>query len=383
MSHEPNEPSKNDNEHVQQQLIHAALDSALEELDSDNDDDDEEENETFSDCISNEHEIHHIIQPKDVHHERPSNVNSTATTASQPILGPPKPPPQTPLDDTNAQMDQLFASMMGQLMNMNDDNDGDNNNTNRTPLDPLVADVLSNMNEDEVLGRFMQEIQSRLQSELTSAALSTSASTSNHSNKSKQMNRPTTTAPAKSSTAPRSVSSTTTPPPSQPTTESNNHNNNSNEVESVISNLVSNLSQTMNRSLHDDDDDDDISELDDLPDMDQMDDNHNNDEDDMAVLLQKLMGNLMNHNNSSNNNNNNTTNNADHNDTTTTSADSILDGMMEQLLCKDIMYEPMKQVASKFPHWLQEQKQKSTLSATEYTRYEERIAGWNQITFLK
>ena len=47
-------------------------------------------------------------------------------------------------------------------------------------------------------------------------------------------------------------------------------------------------------------------------------------------------------------------------------ADTILDGMMEQLLCKDIMYEPMKQVASKFPKWLQEHQ--SVLSPTEYER---------------
>lgn len=36
--------------------------------------------------------------------------------------------------------------------------------------------------------------------------------------------------------------------------------------------------------------------------------------------------------------------------------DAIVDGMMEQLLSKDLMYEPMKQVADQFPAWLEENK---------------------------
>lgn len=45
--------------------------------------------------------------------------------------------------------------------------------------------------------------------------------------------------------------------------------------------------------------------------------------------------------------------------------DSVIDGMMEQLLSKDLMYEPMKQVTEKFPKWLNENK--SILSEEEYT----------------
>jgi peroxin-19 len=44
--------------------------------------------------------------------------------------------------------------------------------------------------------------------------------------------------------------------------------------------------------------------------------------------------------------------------------DAIMDGMMEQLLSKDLMYEPMKQVTDKFPEWLAENK--STLSTEDY-----------------
>jgi hypothetical protein len=48
-------------------------------------------------------------------------------------------------------------------------------------------------------------------------------------------------------------------------------------------------------------------------------------------------------------------------------ADTVLDGMMEQLLSKDLMYQPMKQVADRFPLWLEENK--SRLTADDYAEY--------------
>jgi len=48
-------------------------------------------------------------------------------------------------------------------------------------------------------------------------------------------------------------------------------------------------------------------------------------------------------------------------------ADDVVDGMMRQLLSKDLMYEPMKQVTDKFPSWLAEKKK--YLSEEEYNRY--------------
>jgi peroxin-19 len=45
-------------------------------------------------------------------------------------------------------------------------------------------------------------------------------------------------------------------------------------------------------------------------------------------------------------------------------ADAVIDGMMEQLVSKDLMYEPIKQVASCFPKWLRENKGK--ISEVEY-----------------
>lgn len=44
--------------------------------------------------------------------------------------------------------------------------------------------------------------------------------------------------------------------------------------------------------------------------------------------------------------------------------DAVIDGMMEQLLSKDLMYTPMKQVTDKFPQWLE--KNKDDLSVEEY-----------------
>jgi len=47
--------------------------------------------------------------------------------------------------------------------------------------------------------------------------------------------------------------------------------------------------------------------------------------------------------------------------------DSIVDGMMKQLLAKELMYEPMKSVCDKFPEWLADAKER--LSEEDYNRY--------------
>jgi peroxin-19 len=51
----------------------------------------------------------------------------------------------------------------------------------------------------------------------------------------------------------------------------------------------------------------------------------------------------------------------------TLNEDALMDGMMEQLLAKELMYEPMKQVADAFPQWLQDNRDK--LSDKEYQEY--------------
>jgi len=48
-------------------------------------------------------------------------------------------------------------------------------------------------------------------------------------------------------------------------------------------------------------------------------------------------------------------------------ANDVIDGMMKQLLSKDIMYEPMKKVNDRYPRWLAEHKER--LSKDDYNRY--------------
>lgn len=45
----------------------------------------------------------------------------------------------------------------------------------------------------------------------------------------------------------------------------------------------------------------------------------------------------------------------------------VIDGVMRQLLSKDLMYEPTKMICSKFPEWLA--LHRSSLEVTEYTNY--------------
>jgi signal recognition particle GTPase len=45
----------------------------------------------------------------------------------------------------------------------------------------------------------------------------------------------------------------------------------------------------------------------------------------------------------------------------------VIDGVMRQLLSKDLMYEPTKQICNKFPEWLANNKQ--NLSELEYNNY--------------
>ncbi|RDY08133.1 Peroxisome biogenesis protein 19-2 [Mucuna pruriens] len=47
--------------------------------------------------------------------------------------------------------------------------------------------------------------------------------------------------------------------------------------------------------------------------------------------------------------------------------ESIVETMMHQLLSKEILHEPMKEIAEKYPKWLEEHK--SSLSKEEYERY--------------
>ncbi|KAG0267503.1 Peroxisome chaperone and import receptor [Mortierella polycephala] len=56
---------------------------------------------------------------------------------------------------------------------------------------------------------------------------------------------------------------------------------------------------------------------------------------------------------------------------------NVLDGMMEQLMSKDILYEPMLDLKNKYPQWLEENKDK--ISSAEYIRYEKQHGYVKQI----
>uniref|UniRef100_A0A0D9VJ52 Uncharacterized protein n=1 Tax=Leersia perrieri TaxID=77586 RepID=A0A0D9VJ52_9ORYZ len=51
--------------------------------------------------------------------------------------------------------------------------------------------------------------------------------------------------------------------------------------------------------------------------------------------------------------------------------DSIVETMMQQLLSKEILYEPMKDIVEKYPKWLEENKSK--ISKEEYERYNKQL----------
>ncbi|KAF9293760.1 Peroxisome chaperone and import receptor [Mortierella antarctica] len=56
---------------------------------------------------------------------------------------------------------------------------------------------------------------------------------------------------------------------------------------------------------------------------------------------------------------------------------NVLEGMMEQLMSKDILYEPMFDLQQKYPQWLKDNKDK--ISESEYARYEKQYGYVNEI----
>lgn len=47
--------------------------------------------------------------------------------------------------------------------------------------------------------------------------------------------------------------------------------------------------------------------------------------------------------------------------------ESIVETMMQQLLSKDILYDPMKEIGERYPKWLEDHK--ASLNKEEYDRY--------------
>merc|ERR1712226_428137 len=58
----------------------------------------------------------------------------------------------------------------------------------------------------------------------------------------------------------------------------------------------------------------------------------------------------------------------------------LIDGIIEQFMSKELMYEPMKQVTNKFPQWLE--KHREDLSSKEYADRQEQYACFQCIVKL-
>jgi peroxin-19 len=57
--------------------------------------------------------------------------------------------------------------------------------------------------------------------------------------------------------------------------------------------------------------------------------------------------------------------------------DAFLNGMMEQLLSKELMYEPLKQVTEKFPAWLKAHQ--NTISSQEWKQRQQQFKIFQQL----
>ncbi|KAI8853213.1 Pex19 protein [Chytridium lagenaria] len=52
--------------------------------------------------------------------------------------------------------------------------------------------------------------------------------------------------------------------------------------------------------------------------------------------------------------------------------ENMFEGIMEQIMSKDLLYEPMKDLVTKYPEWLAANKEK--ISAEDYTRYNQQLS---------
>lgn len=61
---------------------------------------------------------------------------------------------------------------------------------------------------------------------------------------------------------------------------------------------------------------------------------------------------------------------------------SLIDGLMRQLLSKEVLHQPMADIAAKYPGWLEAQRAAGALSAAELAKYEEQHACIRQVCAL-
>eukprot|EP00977_Amphora_coffeiformis_P027415 scaffold34609_cov146-Amphora_coffeaeformis.AAC.22 len=231
------------------------------------------------------------------------------------------PPPPTLVDDDN-DMDAMMQQMMQMML---------------TPPPPGGGG--DQPPELAMMGHFLQQMQTQLEQEVQQMEQKDPSSTKeklpikkDDSNKSANKTTPSIRKSAESSTSPSSNANNGKDSP-QSTTASSATSETKGSAPSPLDETIANLvesfaknNSTMNGN--DDDDDDDL-----MPNM-------AGDSSQEAAFLGKLMqGN----------------------------PDALLEGMMEELMSKELMYEPIKQVAAEFPLWLE--KHKDSLPQDELKQY--------------
>ena len=311
----------------------AILDEALDELGDDDDDDDNGNGK--GDINHDDHKIHTVLpqSEKDVQMAQTSSWkdiqgSSKASNASDQnnssnrdettSTNHPTPPSSSPSSQPGkSQKLSSPASSLNDTTTMQHDT-----NDEMTAASAAFQSMLREFIEaeddgndpDVLLGQFMQKIQS----ELASSSSSQTTSPSNHA-------KPNISQPNSSKAKAKAKAKPSSKSPSATSNQSTSHNNN--PIDATISALLEDMAKASVGNgpniPHNNDDDDD------------------EDDDDNAwkeMFRQFQQG-------------------GEHAfDSQSFNPDAVIDGMMEQLLSKDIMYEPMKQVTEKFPQWLHDHK---------------------------
>lgn len=294
-----------------QATVDAILDAALDELDDDSDDDDDYDDDETADNEANNNQSNDNVGNSSI--PKYQDYSSVATTAqssvNKVVFGPEKPPPSPPevkqkwqQDDVNP-TDKMIHQMMDQLMK--DPNGFESAMEQNNPFE-----------NDEMLEKMMYDMQLQLQTELSGGAVW--GSNNNNNNKSEPTTRQQQTTSTK-----KKVS------------KSNNK-----EKQVVVSEAIANIVDEMSQPTTSTSADETT-----------MFESQSSDNMDFGSEMNMFNGILKDMQEEMQD--------GKFNDS------SVLDGMMEQLLSKDLMYEPIKQVAIKFPNWLEQHK--TILSPKEYS----------------
>ncbi|GKY93249.1 hypothetical protein MPSEU_000292600 [Mayamaea pseudoterrestris] len=252
---------------TEQAAVNAALEAALNDLDSDNESsDDDAKPEAAVSCIPSHHgaaaTATEQIGDGSTSNLPSDNVCGIASSQERVVFGPPRPPPEIPDDFPSDE--KLLCDLMKQLL----------------PSDGLNGDIdADDVDPDQILNRVLQEMQSQLESFETNEPV----------------------APTQASKGQEAKAAP------------------SNDLDAAIENLAQGVASQVTML--------DIQ----APPKTKAPNLNDPTSSSLPGLLKGLTGNWSDDN-----------------------ADALMDGMMEQLLSKELMYEPMKQVADQFPQWLQD-----------------------------